>query len=112
MCLTFNTIILGFSEHPLSMSVDRGEQATLSCTYRTSQLGLPTIMWTTPSGISIMPTTIQINEDTLQSTISFIAATSSYAGDYQCTVSSDGTTSDPATLTVNCKSILYRLNAI
>ena len=94
------------------MSVDRGERADFSCTYQTSQPGLPTIMWTTPSGISVMPTTIQTNEDTLQSTISFIAATSSYAGDYQCTVSSDGTTSDPATLTVNCKSILYRLNAI
>ena len=96
------------------MSVDRGEWAILNCTYRTSQLGLPTIMWTTPSGISVMPTTIQINEDTLQSTISFIAATSSYAGDYQCivTVGSDSINSDPATLTVNCKSILYRLNAI
>ena len=87
------------------MSVDRGERTTLSCTYRTAQLGLPTIMWTTPSGISVVPTTNQIDEDTLQSTISFIAATSSYAGDYQCTatVGSDSINSDPATLTVNCK---------
>ena len=87
------------------MSVDRGEQITLSCTYWTSQQGLPTIMWTTPSGISVMPTTIQIDADTLQSTISFIAATSSYAGDYQCTatVGGDSFNSDPATLTVNCK---------
>ena len=98
---------LGFSVHPLSMSVDRGEQAILNCTYRTSQQGLPTIMWTTPSGISIIPTTTQIDANTLQSTVSFIAATSSYAGDYQCiaTVGSDSFNSDTATLTVNCKSI-------
>ena len=90
------------------MSVDRGERADFSCTYQTSQPGLPTIMWTTPSGISVMPTTNQINQNTLQSNISFIAASSSYAGDYQCivTVGSNSINSDPATLTVNCKSIL------
>ena len=103
MYLTF----IGFSEHPLSMSVDRGEQVTLNCTYRTSQQGLPTINWTAPSEISVTPTTTQLDAATLQSTISFTAATSSYAGDYQCiaTVGSDSFNSDTATLTVNCKSI-------
>ena len=52
-----------------------------------------------------MPTTTQIDANTLQSTISFTATTSSYAGDYQCvaTVGSDSVNSDSATLTVNCK---------
>ena len=89
----------------MSVSIDRGEQVTLSCTYRTAQQVLPTITWTTPSGILIMPTTTQIDANTLQSTISFTAATSSYDGDYQCvaTVGSDSFNSDSATLTVNCK---------
>jgi hypothetical protein len=89
------------------MSVDRGDQITLSCTYRTAQQGLPIITWTAPSGISVMPVTTQLNDDTLQSTISFMAATSSYAGDYQCTamVGTDSFNSDPATLAVNCKFI-------
>lgn len=89
----------------MSMSIDRGEQAILSCTYRTAQQGLPTIMWTAPPGILVMPATTQIDADTLQSTISFNAATSSHAGDYQCiaAVGSDSFNSDPATLTVNCK---------
>lgn len=87
------------------MSIDRGEQVTLSCTYRTAQQGLPTIMWTAPPEILIIPATTQIDADTLQSAITFNAATSSYARDYQCiaAVGSDSFSSDPATLTVNCK---------
>ena len=89
----------------MSVSIDRGGQVTLSCTYRTAEQGLPSIMWAAPSGILVMPTSTTIDANTLQSTIMFTAATSSYAGDYQCsaTVGGNKTNSDPATLTVNCK---------
>ena len=89
----------------MSMSVDRGENVTLSCTYNSTQQELPNIMWNTPPGIFVMPVNTTIGDNSLQSNITFTAASSSYAGDYQCTAIGGSTqlSSDTATLTLNCK---------
>ena len=89
----------------MSMSVNRGEQVNLSCTYESQ--GNVVITWNGPVGDTLpTPTNTTIDENTTQSRIMFTADNSSYTGNYSCSVAVDGMTpvdSNVATVTVSCK---------
>lgn len=106
-------LLIGFSKHPKSVSVNRGGKATFSCTFIYNNYtgeAQPNIVWNTPPGIPVVSKEGTNDVNYVQSTLTLTAASSSYAGDYQCTVTLDNSqmqhSSNLATLTVNCKFIL------
>ena len=94
-----------FISNPISLSVNRGEEVNLNCSYPLDQSEV-NISWNTPTRINLTPvnetdTTINIT----QSTLMFTATNSTYAGDYFCTAYVDGfaVNSTVAVLSLNCK---------
>ena len=94
----------------MNLTVDQGELAVFTCTYRTTQnqSSRSTLIdfFDRPFS-SLSPPSRMIDRFTLQRNISFNARSSTLAHGYHCTVTirPSGTqiTSETATLTVNCK---------
>ena len=104
--LVMTISVADFSEHPMSVSVNRGDEVTLNCTYPLNENNV-NISWSGPNNVDLtLPMTTSVDGST-SSTIMLTAANSSYSGNYICTARYDNTTviSATATLTVNCKSL-------
>ena len=96
----------GFINNPVNLSVNRGEEVNLNCSYPLDQNEV-NILWETPLNIGLTPLN-QTNTNTklniTQSTLMFIAKNSSYTGDYFCTAYVDGfaAKSTVGILSLNC----------
>ena len=88
----------------MSVSVGRGGEVNLSCTYPLEQTSV-NISWTGPIETSHLVSIITPLNESTKSTLSVIAINGSLAGDYYCTAQFGDArvTSAAANLTVNCK---------
>ena len=93
----------------MSVSVDRGGEVNLSCTYPLEQTSV-NISWTGSTEDNPIVTPLSGNT---KSTLSIMAVNDSHTGDYFCTAQFDDIMvySAVATLTVNCKYKHVILNA-
>ena len=85
--------------------MDRGEEVTLQCTYRSNNQGRVRLIW--PS-FDITPTVTNIDFNTVSSAVTFTASDSTFAQDYQCQafIQFQKIDSHDVNLIVNCKLII------
>ena len=101
----FTVIAADYSQHPINLSVNRGEQVSFTCFYPLDETYV-NISWSASNHLQIdlsNSTVTSLNSST-KSELVFTADDSSNSGEYTCIahLNYSTVTSESATLTVNC----------